>query len=434
MSVSPPHHRNAELQAQAVERLLASQHFAKAPLLSAFLRYILDRLHQPELGRVTEQEIGVRVFHRRPDYEPGEDNIVRNYARQLRRRLESYYEHEGKDEPLRIDIPRGGYVPVFIPKGQEPEAESNPAEAGSSHADAAHDAPKRSMPPRPALSWPQRLLWMGGGLILMAAIGFTVWLRLPHTPLVDTNVAGLDAFWREIFARGKNTSIVPADTGFVMIQEMDRRTYSLAEYESWPSIEQYNHVYTSYLRAQRYTSVLDLRLVEWLDHRPEAASSRVSIRSARDFKIEDMSDGSTILLGSIYSNPWIEVFQNRLNFHFVYSPAGNSSSIVNLHPLPGEQPNYGSAWTSYSHKTYAVLAFLPNLNHTGHVLLIQGLDGAGTEAAANLLLSPDEFRPILEQARQRDGSFRSFEVLIDATSVDSHATGPHILSLRLMEN
>jgi hypothetical protein len=219
-----------------------------------------------------------------------------------------------------------------------------------------------------------------------------------------------------------------------MIQEMDRRTYSLAEYESWPSIEQYNHIYTSYLRAQRYTSILDLRLVELFDHRPEATSSRVAIRSARDLKIEDLSDGSTILLGSIYSNPWIEVFQNRLNFHFVYNPADNSSSIVNLHPLPGEQPNYGSAWNSYSHRTYAVLAYLPNLNRSGHVLLIQGLDGAGTEAAANLLLSPEEFRPILEQARRRDGSFRGFEVLLDATSVDSHATGPHILSLRLLED
>ena len=99
---------------EAMEHLLASRHFAKAPLLSAFLRYVWDRSNTPGAQRLTEQEIGVKVFHRRPGYDPGEDNIVRNYARQLRKRLEEYYAQEGKADPVRIDIPRGGYVPVFI--------------------------------------------------------------------------------------------------------------------------------------------------------------------------------------------------------------------------------------------------------------------------------------------------------------------------------
>jgi hypothetical protein len=275
---------------------------------------------------------------------------------------------------------------------------------------------------------------LAGGFFIAVFLCLGVWLWLPHVPLFNSNAQRFDSFWRQIFAPGKSTFIVPADTGFVMVQEMSGRTYSLAEYESWPGIEQYDHVYTSYLKAQKYTSVLDLKVVTQLELLRQAANTRVSIRSARDMKIEDLSDGNAILLGSIYSNPWIEAFQSRLNFHFVYSPSENRSWITNLHPLAGEQPNYGSSWSSYSHNTYAVLACVPNLAKSGHVLLIQGLDGAGTEAAASLVLSKEGLRPILEKARRPDGSFRSFEVLIEATSLDSHATSPHVLSLRLMEN
>lgn len=423
---------------KSLNRILASRNFNKAPLLAAFLSYVCEASLADKNVRITEQNIGVKVFRRPTDYDPGEDNIVRNYARQLRKRLEDYYFQEGKDEALRIEIPRGGYMPVFLPRKQADELAASAetiAEATAEAAESAEIDNQESHPEMHVVKPASRSrIWTAVGLFLLVLVCSGVWLLLPHTPIVDANGAGLSDFWRQVFVRNKNTFIVPADTGFVMVQEMDRRTYSLAEYESWPSVEQYNHIYSTYLRTQRYTSVLDLRMVELFDHRPEAGSSRLVIHAARDLKIEDLSEGNAILLGSIYSNPWVEVFQNRLNFRFVYDPANNRSSIVNLHPQSGEQANYGSSWDSYSHNTYAVLAFVPNLSHTGHVLLIQGLDGAGTEAAASLLLNAEAFRPILDRARRRDGSFRGFEVLIDATSVDSHATSPHILAQRLLEN
>jgi hypothetical protein len=425
--------RTAEAKSEAIEHLLASRHFAKAPLLSAFLRYVWDRSNAPGPNRVTEQEIGFRVFHRRPGYDPGEDNIVRNYARQLRKRLEEYYLHEGKQDRLRIDVPRGGYVPVFIE--QEPETLPPPVlEMGVSAAVFAEPSPAAPSAASPARRHHRLSISLGAGFAMAIQLCLGIWLFLPHAPLFDSGARSFNRFWRQIFATDKSTFIVPADTGFVMVQEMSGRTYSLAEFESWPGIEQYDHVYSSYLKAQKYTSVLDLKVVSQVERLPQVANSRLSIRSAREMKIEDLSDGNAILLGSIYSNPWIEAFQGKLNFHFVYSPSESRSWIANLHPLAGEQPNYGSSWSSYSHNTYAVLAFVPNLAKNGHVLLIQGLDGAGTEAAANMALSKEGFRPILEKARRADGSFRSFEVLIEATSLDSHATSPHVLSLRLMEN
>ncbi len=104
---------DAKAEQQLVCRILASRYFTKAPLLSAFLAYVCNRTLQDGVVRISEQEIGVGVFGRKPGYDSREDNIVRNYARQLRKRLDEYYSADGRGEKLRIDIPKGGYVPLF---------------------------------------------------------------------------------------------------------------------------------------------------------------------------------------------------------------------------------------------------------------------------------------------------------------------------------
>jgi len=98
---------------QLAQRIVASRSFAKSALLSRFLLYVCEREITGKTGEISEHQIGVHVFGRRPGYHPGEDNIVRNYARQLRHRLDQYFLEEGRAEELRLSIPRGKYVPVY---------------------------------------------------------------------------------------------------------------------------------------------------------------------------------------------------------------------------------------------------------------------------------------------------------------------------------
>src|ERR1700753_424789 len=94
-------------------RVAASKGLSKSDLLPKFLQYVCEQQLLGNSHEITEQRIGTQIFNRAPDYNPGEDNIVRSYARLLRKRLDEYFEGEGRDEPMRIVIPRGGYVPVF---------------------------------------------------------------------------------------------------------------------------------------------------------------------------------------------------------------------------------------------------------------------------------------------------------------------------------
>lgn len=418
LAPSCPDEPNAIEREKAVERILASRHFAKAPLLSAFLRFIWERAIAPEIGRPTEVEIGVQVFHREPGYDPGDDNIVRNYARQLRRRLEDYYLQEGRDEHWRLTVPRGAYLPVFVDARSAP-AVVEPVTDESQEPRLLQDLPHSTARPAPA-----RLLFLAGALVLLVACLFT-WNRLR-----DRFLAPDARLWHELFQSKRTTYVVPADTSFVMVQEMEKRAIPLSEYETWAGVELYNHVYTSYLKAQKYTSVLDLQIVSRIQAHSNASPEQLAIRAARDVKLSDLNSGNAILLGSSFSNPWVSIVESQLNFQFHYDPTLNRGWIANLHPIPHELTTYTSNWSSYTHVTYALLALEQNPSQTGRVLVIEGLDGAGTEAAANFLFS-DALRPVLAAARSRDGSLRNFEVLLETTSVDSHATQTQIVAERI---
>jgi tetratricopeptide (TPR) repeat protein len=96
-----------------LERLLASNLFARSEQLSRLLRFLVERHLEGRDGELKESVIGVEVFGRRPEYNPKFDPIVRTEARRLRARLAEYYESAGQSDEYVIELPRGGYVPAI---------------------------------------------------------------------------------------------------------------------------------------------------------------------------------------------------------------------------------------------------------------------------------------------------------------------------------
>jgi hypothetical protein len=409
-----------------VDLILASRHFNKSPLLSAFLAYVFRRAMQEGVSRISEQEIGVNVFGRQEGYNCKEDNIVRNYARQLRNRLDEYYATDGREEELRIDIPKGGYVPLFRLHRDALQEEKTQQSVAPN--DKQEEPAGRSSVRIPGL---KQFSILAAGLIVCSVLVyvFTVFShedrKIPPEKISETHL-----LWDQLFVPNKNTIVVPADTAFVMLQEFEKKRYSLVDYTTWPSVEQPTPRFPANLKSREYTSVIDMQTAARLEQLPEVNPGRFLIRPAHSLTIEALRDENVVFLGSVYSDPWIEIFQKNLNFQFVYSPEQNRSWIENRSPAAGEAARYTNDWSGFSEKAYAVLAFIPNLNKTGHILLIQGLDGAGTEAAVNMLFRDGALNDVLNKVRHPDGTLGSFEVLLESTSLDSHATSTRILAMR----
>ena len=109
----------------ALERVLRSPVFANAGRLSRMLRFLVDRTLAGEAGQLKEYVVGVEVFDRPADYDPRLDSIVRVEARRLRAKLAEYYDGDGRADPVRFRLPKGGYVPTI-----EAASATAPAPAG----------------------------------------------------------------------------------------------------------------------------------------------------------------------------------------------------------------------------------------------------------------------------------------------------------------
>ena len=103
----------AEMVGTHLERVLASPGFARNERLSRFLRFIAQEELNGRGSELKESLIGVEVFGRKPGFDPKQDSTVRSEAAKLRARLAEYYDVEGKDDTLIIEIPKGGYIPRF---------------------------------------------------------------------------------------------------------------------------------------------------------------------------------------------------------------------------------------------------------------------------------------------------------------------------------
>src|ERR1700691_1502017 len=101
---------------ELVERIVASPCFLKSPRLCSFLIYICDLFMQGRADEINEMNIGEALFDRPANYDPSADGIVRSHASRLRQRLDQYFSEEGAQEPIRLLIPKGGYMPVFEPR------------------------------------------------------------------------------------------------------------------------------------------------------------------------------------------------------------------------------------------------------------------------------------------------------------------------------
>src|SRR5580704_17569149 len=96
-----------------VEKIAASASFRKAERCLRLLRHLTSLALAGRSDELKEYSLGVTVFERPPSYDPGSDPVVRLEARRLRLKLAEYYQHEGLDDPVIIDVPKGAYVPDF---------------------------------------------------------------------------------------------------------------------------------------------------------------------------------------------------------------------------------------------------------------------------------------------------------------------------------
>ena len=257
----------AEVQAarRQLEQVLERKLFARSEQLSRLLRFLVEQHLKGRDAELKESVVGVEVFGRKPDYNPKTDPIVRTEVRRLRERLSEYYQNEGISDGVRIELPKGGYVPVL----RSAAIESARLVAGS-------QAARRR---------PGRWLWAGAGVACVLGAAGLAWngsladIRSPAYDLCRRarsfealpNLSGvetsIDLFQQAIT---KDPSFGPAyagiAAGYVARSGFDRfdvaqRTEMLAR--GWAAAERAMQLDPSSADSQEALAMMQARQSQW---------------------------------------------------------------------------------------------------------------------------------------------------------------------------
>ena len=442
-----PTEANAKELLALLDRLVRSPQFLRAPRLQELLVYVGRQSILAGRRDIHEQEIGCSVFRRRPNYDTSHDNIVRVNATEVRKRLESYFATDGAEEPWVLEIPRGGYSPVFTrrvssatdaDRQSEQVAVSEPVLPELSiSADA---IPMRLQPPvRNRLS--RRTLQgiiLGLSGVVIAVCTLCGFLLLKDRALrqrihVWQATPTLRSFWGNFLADGRDTDVILADTSFALEEDILKTQIPLGDYLNYaykglpPSISSDTRSALEAILSRNNGSISDFRAARrilMLD--PLSTSTR--LRFARDYTPDFLKHNNVILIGSRKSNPWVDLFQDRLEFVIGYDTALYQVGVRNLHPRSGEPQFYPEPQDPATNVGYGIIAFLPNVGQEGNALLIGGTDSQATEAAGEFVTNEESMASL---KRQMDiDNLPYFQVLLKTSRLSGTPFTAQILAVR----
>lgn len=422
----------AEQQRLMVERILASVVFRKSHKLAAFLKFICEQQWLGKADTINEQRIGMEVFGRTEGYHMGEDSIVRSQARFLRQRLEEYFSTEGRDEPIRLTIPKGSYVPEFHFRDGAPEQEPTKIEKVASPPSKGITEQKPEEQTRSRFG--PRMVFTAVAVGIVCVAGFLAW-HLRPAPVTHVKPGVESRFWTSVFDPQRPEIVVPADSSLILTEELSGRRvdpsdYMSRKYLSEPPPPGMAGSWKSIINSQ-YTNIADLNVVSRLERLPEAAGGKVRIRFARDLNLKELKESNAILIGSARANPWVTLYSSYGHFLVDYDWQTHTNFVYNRLPATGEQGRYDELGDVAQHVAYGVVAYLPSLDGEGSALLVGGTSKAGTEAAADFLFSSG-FGGFLRNI-DSGGEIPHFEILLSTQNINGNSYYSKMVSYHVLQ-
>ena len=419
---------------EELHRILQSRYFAHSPRKTRFLTFVAEQTFQGNSSKLNEYLIGSEAYARGADFDQQKDPIVRVQAHEIRRLLKKYYVDEGSGNPIRMDLPAGGYVPVFArvqpdfePKPQQaaPEEDAQPQALNRIHlavtltlavvcialavtlalrggfSPSAASSPKTSLPPELEWFWKPFLPPAAAPLII-----------IPNHPVLRAAHGGDSPITVD-----KGHEIPKAD----LPEFRDTIHYhELKRFIFVPSL-------TDFTSVGETLGVL--RLCEMF-HR---VGDTCPVQQSRLTNLEEIKNNNVILLGG--NQAWSgRVFLNVEGFHF------QNGVILNSKPQQGERPVYQPEFdpvTNQLRRDYAVVLLLPNDQQGTRVLLIYGIYTQGSQAAVEFLTNPARMARLRAAlaATSADGKTppKYFQVLLTTVVENSVPGNTSIVAVRAIQ-
>jgi hypothetical protein len=371
---------------EALRRILASEEFHASKRSCEFLTYVVENTLQGHGESLKERTIGIDVFRRSANYDPGEDATVRVKAGEVRKRLSLYYGGQGKNEPIRIEIPSGSYVPEFRLIGEEPitgTAEAKP--------------PRRIRPGRRT------------ALVVALAAIISLVISVALIWMGTRSATPLDEFWAPVLSGAAPVSLCVA---WVPVYGIDREPT-----QAQPA------------KPEEFTLLRD----QFVGGGDLIATSRISammtrrkrpffLRVGNAVSFEDLRTSPAILIGYSYTF-WKEISsQMRYFIDTSKTPIGITDNGAptkwSLPDLPRDRK---------TDRDYAIVSRVFHPDTHAMLVEIAGITQYGTEAASDLVTNPDLLAEALRHAP--DGwQKKNMQLVLYSRVIEGAPAAPQIVA------
>jgi hypothetical protein len=400
---------------QHLNAVLEGEAFKGSHRSGKFLKYIVSRANAGDFDSLKERAIGIEVFGRPPGYDTSADAIVRVTASDVRKRLLQHYGRPGMISEYRISLPVGSYIPKIT---CEPRSHSEPSLLSTVSVRIQEGVPAGGSSETYASRRKVGLIRFVLVALLISALNLAAFVVAWNHFRKPEHIAVLP--WSSIFGSSRATQIITSDPNIAEIQGFTGGQISLSDYANHRYIPdpgaltpEQRRFCEVILRGDKASGV-DTPIAMAVGQLAQATASKVTVRGARNVQFSDIqTDANFILLGSPRSNPWSNLYNDRLDFRFEYDPKAAKEVIRNVHPRPGEPESYAATAPGWATgQSYAIVAFLKNLDQNGQVLFLAGENAEGTEAAGKLVSDLPRLDTTLKQCGIRPSGPEHFEILL----------------------
>jgi hypothetical protein len=409
-----------EEKIEQLNRVLGSRVFQESELLMTLLEYLAHKSIDDPIGQVKEYTIALEVFGRDPEFDPRTNSVVRVQAKNLRTKLQTYYETEGKSDGVLIDVPKGHYKVVFSyirPKEDSPPV-TLPPEVEPLPDD------RRADPARTVLIVTIIILSVIVSLLALSNVNLRRHTQGDPSPDVEADYA---VVWSPFLRENASTLLVLSNPPlFRFLNNSDSKVVSKESVEIPPAqakvlaevlqdklVMKQGRAPRLVLSTSNYTGIGEAIGLYHLTDLFRSSGKALTLKQSRTVSPEDLKNRNVILLGSTWVNDWVEKLPVKEDFTYSVN-----ASIENNNPQQGEEREYKPRYderTGQVEEDYALITVKPGVTDEHRLMVLAGILSEGTQAAAEYVTRKEyvaELSRRLQQMSDEEGPPKYYQVLL----------------------